>query len=667
MGRVTTVKKIHKICIANRGEIAIRIARAAKLADIKTLALYSEDESDAAHIMHADEAASLGGGALSETYLNQKKIIALAIDHGCQALHPGYGFLAENADFAEACEKAGLIFIGPAPKIIRLMGNKLQAREFVQNIGAPVTPGMEGSPEDLLAKADELDYPVLIKAAAGGGGKGMQLAENKDEFIPALEQSSREALSYFGDGTVYVEKFFSNPRHIEVQILGDQQGNVIHLFERDCSIQRRYQKIIEEAPAPGLPESVRSALHDSALEIARAASYFSAGTIEFLLDRDGKHYFLEMNTRIQVEHPVTEMITGVDIVLQQIRVAEGHELGIDQKDLKIKGHAVECRVYAENIDNNFLPSPGTINFYREPLSENFRIDSSIEQAMEVKSQYDPMISKVITHGKDRKAALEKMQDALADYKIYGIKTNIAFLSTVLDLPDFRAVNYSTKYIENNLSDIISKLKAARKKEESPLMILAALIYSLQNTYNSMSIWNEIGWWRANSQMCFLWEGKEILIENLKLSQSAICFTLNDKALSINAFSLDLNEIELISENEKYNYCIFETEPGQVLISSGLSVFEASRPDILGDKVWESEEEGSENLIKSQMPGKIIKLSVNDGDWVKKGDELLIMEAMKMESSLRATHDARVKKVHVETDQQVQASELLIELEVEDEK
>ena len=415
-------RKINKVLIANRGEIAVRIIRTLRRLHIESVAVFADNDAEALHRRLADEAYPLGNGSLKDTYLNIQKIIDAALDAGVDAIHPGYGFLSENPDFAEACAANNLIFIGPDADTMRLMGNKIAARQVAIDNGIPVTFGLTGSLEDIMVKADTLPYPVLIKAAAGGGGKGMHIVRKKDDLKDELERASREAEKYFGDGTVFVEQYIENPRHIEVQILADHHGNIIHLYERECTIQRRYQKIIEESPSPTLTEEKRQQLLATAVKLCKGIGYKNAGTVEFIVDQDLNFYFLEVNTRIQVEHPVTEMRTGIDIVEEQIRIARGKEMGWTQDMIQAQGHAVEMRVYAEDPENGFLPTPGKVTAYHEPQVRGARVDSSIDGPCTISEAYDPMIAKLICHGKTRQAAIETAQHALKEFIIQGLTT-----------------------------------------------------------------------------------------------------------------------------------------------------------------------------------------------------------------------------------------------------
>ena len=419
------MKLFKKILVANRGEIAIRVMRTAKEMGIRTVAIYSEVDADSLHVKVADESYCIGKESLAETYLNIKKIINIALKADCEAIHPGYGFLAENPEFVKACDSSGIIFIGPSGKVIALMGNKIEARSFIRSINIPLVDGAVGKDTESLIKAGKkISFPLLLKAAAGGGGKGMRIVRDEKQLREGLESTAREAEKYFGDGTVYIEKYLDEPRHIEFQVLGDNFGNAIHVFERECSIQRRYQKIIEESPSVTLSPEIREKMGETAVKICKKTGYNNAGTIEFLVDKNLNFFFLEMNTRIQVEHPVTELTTGLDLVKEQIFISAGNPLRYKQKDIVQKGHAIEARIYAEDPSNSFLPSPGKMTFYKEPAGKNIRVDTAVKEAAEIKSLYDPMISKLIVYGNNRNEAIGKLELALSEYVIHGIQTNI---------------------------------------------------------------------------------------------------------------------------------------------------------------------------------------------------------------------------------------------------
>lgn len=441
---------MKKILVANRGEIALRVMKSAHKMGIKTVAVYSEADRNAPHVKFADEAVCLGPAPSSQSYLLGDKIIACAKELAVDGIHPGYGFLSENAEFVEKVTAAGITFIGPSPESVRVMGSKLAAKDAVKAFGIPMVPGTDTALTDVgEAKkiAEDIGFPILIKASAGGGGKGMRIVEKMEDFEEQLERAVSEAVSSFGDGAVFIEKFVTNPRHIEIQILADRYGNTLHLFERECSIQRRHQKVVEEAPSGILTEEIRKAMGESAVAVAKSVDYEGAGTVEFLVDDDLNYYFLEMNTRLQVEHPVTEMITGLDLVEQQIRIARGEKLQFKQEDLKIKGHAMELRVYAEDPYDNFMPSTGNLEIYQIPIGEGIRVDDGYEEGMDIPVYYDPMIAKLITYGEDRIAAIQLMKKAINDYKIKGLQTTLPFGTFVMDHEAFLSAKFDTNFVK----------------------------------------------------------------------------------------------------------------------------------------------------------------------------------------------------------------------------
>lgn len=448
---------IEKVLVANRGEIAVRIIRACREMGIETVAVYSTADEEALHVELADEAVCIGSPLPKNSYLNIENIISAAVLTGCDALHPGFGFLSENAKFADICTNCGIKFIGPNAEMIAMMGDKSKAREMMIAAGVPVVPGSEGKIEhieDAKSLAEEMGYPVILKASAGGGGRGMRIVRKASELKEAFEAASSEALSAFGDGSMYLEKYIENPRHIEFQILGDCFGNVIHLGERDCSLQRRHQKVMEEAPSPFLSQALREEMGKVAIKAAKAVGYQNAGTIEFIVDREGRYYFIEMNTRIQVEHPITEMVTGVDLIKEQIQIASGKPLSLTQKQVKIKGHAIECRINAENPERDFRPSAGTINALYLPGGRGVRVDSALYEGYRVPPQYDSMLAKVITYGETREEAIAVMKRALGEVSIEGIETNIYFEYQLLNHPDFVEGKFDTGFIETNLESIL---------------------------------------------------------------------------------------------------------------------------------------------------------------------------------------------------------------------
>ncbi|MFA1820790.1 acetyl/propionyl/methylcrotonyl-CoA carboxylase subunit alpha [Virgibacillus oceani] len=442
---------IQKILIANRGEIAARIIRTCQNLGIKTVAVYSEADQQAPYVKIADESQLIGPPRVNESYLNVDKIISIAKDAGADAIHPGYGFLSENGEFVQRCQNEGLIFIGPSSEVMRQMGSKIAARKTMKEAGVPVVPGTDGgvdSLEEAIETAHKIGYPIMLKASAGGGGIGMQVVKSDDELTKAFESNSKRALTFFGDGSMFLEKKLENARHIEIQLLADEHGNAIHLFERECSVQRRNQKVIEEAPSSFISQETRKAMGEAAVSAARALHYTNAGTIEFLVDENENYYFLEMNTRIQVEHPVTEEITGVDIVEQQLKIAQGKPLKIEQKDIKINGHSIEARIYAED-PVTFFPSPGYLSKFEEPKGDFIRNELSVTEDVDVTPFYDPMIGKLIVKGDTRQEAISLLKDALLQYKIEGIKTNIPMLLKVVDHEEFKIGNTTTDFVQKH--------------------------------------------------------------------------------------------------------------------------------------------------------------------------------------------------------------------------
>ncbi|WP_296701175.1 acetyl-CoA carboxylase biotin carboxylase subunit [Algoriphagus sp.] len=477
--------KIKKLLVANRGEISLRIMKTAKEMGIKTVAVFSEADRLSPHVKFADEAVCLGPPASAQSYLLGEKIIEVCKELNVDAIHPGYGFLSENADFAKKVSDSGLIFVGPSPQSIEVMGSKLAAKQAVGKYDIPLVPGTEEAISDIPeAKkiAEKIGYPILIKASAGGGGKGMRIVENETEFEEQMDRAISEAISSFGDGAVFIEKFITSPRHIEIQILGDQQGNVVYLFERECSIQRRHQKVIEEAPSAVVTPKMRKAMGEAAVGVAKACDYFGAGTVEFIVDDKLNFYFLEMNTRLQVEHPVTEMITGKDLVKEQILIAEGNPLSFSQEDLKINGHSVEVRVYAEDPKNNFLPDIGTLLTYKRPQGPGIRVDDGFDEGMKIPIYYDPMIAKLITHAETRQGAIDRMISAIEDYKITGIQTTLSFCKFALQHKAFSSGNFDTKFVEKYFQPEVLEVEFS-KDEKDLLAALAVEFYENSSSGN----------------------------------------------------------------------------------------------------------------------------------------------------------------------------------------
>jgi 3-methylcrotonyl-CoA carboxylase alpha subunit len=657
---------IHKILVANRGEIARRIIHTSSSMSISTVAIFTPEEKDALHTKDADEAISLGKGNLTDTYLNIPLLISVAKETNCDAIHPGYGFLSENAEFVEACKKENLIFIGPDSSSIQLMGNKLEARKFVQELGIPLIASIKGaSLEEVLLSIDQLTFPIMIKAAAGGGGKGMKIVHHRKDLPEAYESASREAKSYFGDPTVYLEHYIQNPRHVEVQVLGDQHGNLIHLFERECSIQRRHQKIIEESPSSSLPDSIREKLHQAALYIAGAMNYTSAGTIEFLLDEHLNFFFLEMNTRIQVEHPTTEAILDIDMVKEQINIAQGKVLSLKQEELVPNGHAIECRIYAEDPFQEYMPSSGQMTEFYLPENKNIRVDSAYNQACAVSPSFDPMIAKVIAHGSSRDEARVKLIRYLNETAIHGIKTNVEFLTEILQSEAYIKNKVSTSFCEKYASQILHKL--SEKKDNFPLekLIGAILAYHFQTQNRTTgNIWQKLGPWRSLKKLLFSMEHKDFEITYERYSTAQLSFYLGHQKHTLDVLLSSDPLLTFRLNHEKY-HCLVSTDGYRDynITIDGLT-FVLVRTNLPDRNLFSKRNQpshGKTNRVLSPLNGKVIKLNVKPGDKVYKGETLLIIESMKMENKIIAPLEASVEEITVSAGDQVFGQELLIKL------
>ena len=668
-------KKIHKILVANRGEIAVRIISTLKKLSISSVAVYADNDVDSMHCRLADEARPLGGGSLKDTYLNIQKIIDVALDAGVDAIHPGYGFLSEDADFAEACRANNLIFIGPDAESMRLMGDKIRARQFAIENDIPVVWGLVGSVEEIEAQAAALPYPVLIKASAGGGGKGMHIVDDASQLHLSLEQASREAERYFGNGQIFIEQYIRNPRHIEVQILADHHGNVIHLYERECSVQRRYQKIIEESPSPSLSEERRHAICQTAVDICKKMNYNNAGTVEFIVDENQNFYFLEMNTRIQVEHPVTEQRTGIDIVEEQIRIARGKVMGYTQDSIVANGHAIECRIYAEDPENDFMPAPAQLTLYHEPKMRGVRIDSSINGPTVISDSYDPMISKLICHGKTRESAIEITRNALKEYIVQTYKTNIPYLQSIIANEDFINNKIDTSYCEKHQQQLIESMHVMRNEIKKEDVVALFLFYDFNKSYlenkDINNVWERIGYWRYNMNITVSVEqsavsGQSSAVFNVnieKINPKSLKCNINgqDYEVLLTQNGGDINKVMIngmtesifVSETSDNNYCVH---------FRGLD-FICRRNDELNDSRDYScnDVKNSDMTYYSPMPGKVIKVNVKEGNEVKEGDVLCVVEAMKMENNIKAMTSAKVAKVFVKEGDKVDVKNILIEL------
>lgn len=655
----------EKILIANRGEIACRVMRTAKKLGIATVAVYSDADAQAQHVKLADEAVYIGESPAAQSYLQIERIIEAAKSTGAQAIHPGYGFLSENDQFAFACQDNNIVFIGPPVDAILAMGLKATSKALMEKAGVPLTPGYHGTNQDaafLKQQADDIGYPVLIKASAGGGGKGMRLVERSEDFLSALASCKSEARSSFGNEDVLIERYVVQPRHIEVQVFGDTHGNYVHLFERDCSVQRRHQKVLEEAPAPKMPEDKLEAMRQAAIDAARAVNYVGAGTVEFIVEQDGTAYFMEMNTRLQVEHPVTEMITGQDLVEWQLRVAFGEPLPKQQHELQIHGHALEARVYAEEPEKGFIPAIGQISYLHYPAqNEAVRVDSGIVEGDEISTYYDPMIAKLIVWGKNREAALTQMHHALGQFHVDGLGNNIAFLDRLVLCDSFKNANLDTGLIQREEEFL---LKPATELN-STLVVSAAFIELLsrlaQNPSASNPVWQTNAFWRLNLQ-----SGQTIKLQcndrtlNIQFAAQEHGFVAQyeGQTFELEGQLLDAHTLQFKLAGKQQKLAFSQTEHGITLFQNGQSYkFTYLKPVFNQD-----DEQGAENNLTAPMPGVITQVLVAANDKVKKDDVLMTLEAMKIEYSIRAPHDGIVASSYFQAGDQVKAGDELVEFQ-----
>ena len=662
-----------KILIANRGEIAVRVAKTARRLGVATVAVYSDADRNAPHVRACDEAVHIGPAAAADSYLRAEKIIDACKKTGAEAVHPGYGFLSENAAFADALEKAGLVFIGPTAKTIRAMGSKAAAKDLMEAAKVPTTPGYQGEDQSVATfkkQAKRIGYPVLLKATAGGGGKGMRMVEKEADLEDALKSAQREAKSAFGDDRFLIEKYVTRARHVEVQIFGDGKGGVVHMFERDCSVQRRHQKVIEEAPAPNLPAKTRAALLKAGVDAGKAVDYRGAGTVEFLYDADNDAvYFMEMNTRLQVEHPVSEMITGLDFVEWQLRIAAGKGLPLTQEEIKEHGHAFEARLYAENPKQNFAPSIGTLTTLRLP-TQTARIDSGVEEGQAITPFYDPMIAKVITHGASREEALGAMRAALSETRVAGLETNAAFLHALSAEKDFIKGDVSTKFIYEHEKSLFAAAPAG------PKQWAAAALWKRGAATNMNDPWDALTGFRLNRPrhevMWIVHDGHAAL---LRLSKSGDGFnaTLEPDASAAArregrepvaptkfSFSGAINsgDARIIMDGDNFNaYAAPHLDRLRIWI--GAEHWDIALPDPLAGI---SAHHSSEGSLTAPMPGVITLLSAKPGETIEAGKPLLVMEAMKMEHAIKAPYDGVVKAYKFKAGDQVKDGDLLVEFE-----
>ncbi|TDY99101.1 UNVERIFIED_ORG: 3-methylcrotonoyl-CoA carboxylase alpha subunit [Herbaspirillum seropedicae] len=656
-----------KILIANRGEIACRVAATARRLGIATVAVYSDADAQAKHVAACDESVHLGPAPAKESYLCADKIIAAALATGAQAIHPGYGFLSENAGFARACADAGLVFIGPPASAIDAMGSKSAAKALMEKAAVPLVPGYHGERQEsdfLHAEADRIGYPVLLKASAGGGGKGMRVVERSEDFEAALASCKREAISSFGDDRVLVEKYLTRPRHIEIQVFADGHGNCVYLFERDCSVQRRHQKVLEEAPAPGMSCGRRAAMGEAAVAAARAVGYVGAGTVEFIANQDGSFYFMEMNTRLQVEHPVTEMITGLDLVEWQLRVASGEPLPLKQEQLHIQGHAIEARIYAENPEKGFLPSIGTLTRMRSAPAVEFtlaapgatqpaavRIDAGVREGDAISPFYDPMIAKLIVWGADRDAALRNMARALAQYQVVGLATNIGFLQRLIAGQAFATADLDTGLIERHRDTLFPAPVAPTT--DTLALATAALLQQEQRNQDSRDPWAQTSGWRLNTrlQRSLIFEddsgNSEVRIDYAGDGrQWQLQIGGNTHTLALHAANTDSVRIALDGRTLQADVA---WEGEELHLFDGRSQHSLRLLDPMAH-AGHAEAEGGR--LTAPMPGKIVALLVDQGASVTQGTPLLIMEAMKMEHTIAAPSAGTVEALRYAVGDQV---------------
>ncbi|MBD9583905.1 acetyl/propionyl/methylcrotonyl-CoA carboxylase subunit alpha [Delftia sp. NA_296.1] len=665
-----------KILIANRGEIACRVAASARRMGVRTVAVYSDADARAKHVQACDEAVHIGGSAPKDSYLRWERILEAAKATGAQAIHPGYGFLSENEEFAQACADAGLVFIGPPPSAIRAMGLKAASKQLMEKAGVPLVPGYHGADQDpqlLQREADRIGYPVLIKASAGGGGKGMRLVERSEDFAAALASCQREAINSFGDDAVLVEKYVLRPRHIEIQVFGDTQGNCVYLFERDCSVQRRHQKVLEESPAPGMTPALRQKMGEAAVAAAQAVNYVGAGTVEFIVEQPGgydqpeamKFYFMEMNTRLQVEHPVTEAITGEDLVDWQLRVASGLPLPKRQDELRITGHAIEARICAENPDNGFLPATGTLHVYRKPDCASFhvgdvRVDDGVREGDAISPFYDSMIAKLIVHGDTREQALARLDAALAETRIVGLATNVQFLRLVIASDAFATAKLDTALIEREKQHLFHQ---QRLPQAQAVAAAVAQVLQAERAQETADPFSRRDGWRSHGVAERRWDFRQ--------GEAAVPARL--RYLHDGALQLAVGEGESLAEGllswQQAGDGAFDVQfAGQRLraqvhvLGEQCHVFAPQGAAVLGlaDPLAHAGEVQSEGgRLTAPMPGKVVSFAVKAGDKVSKGQPLAVMEAMKMEHTIAAPGDGVVAELlYAPGDQVTEGSELL---------
>ena len=659
---MSEIKTFKSLLVANRGEIASRIIKTANDIGLKTIAVYTDADAMSPHVSIANEAINIGAGPIGDSYLSIKKIIDVAKKAGADAIHPGYGFLSENHNFSEACKSSGIVFVGPSPKSIELMGNKAQAKRIMKNAGVPCVPGEEvenKNDRELMISAETIGFPLMIKAAAGGGGRGMRLVNNITELQKNCEIARSEAENAFGSSEIIFEKAIIDPRHVEIQIMADNFGNVISLGERDCSVQRRHQKIIEESPSPAVDDDLRKNMGEVACAAAKEINYSGAGTVEFLLDENKNFYFLEMNTRLQVEHPVTELVTDLDLVEMQLKVADGQALGVTQEDIELHGHAMEVRLYAEDPSNNFMPSTGKIEVWSPDSSSDTRYDNGIVEGQTISPFYDPMIAKVISKGKDREEAITKLRQSLLKTALFGIKNNRDFLISILSSAAFKSSEVNTSFLENNKFDA----SAVSLKEVEKAIIGAVIFIDLEAQENrmvSLGLEPELKGWSNIKNLKYpitLKVAEEVISIELAFKGLTSFDVLNNGTVYKVAYK---NDIIMIDGNE---YPVFFSEVKNNTLFINISEFSFKAERVTSSLIsHEIEDQGN---VLAPMHGVIKEIFVSNGDKVEKGQIIFILEAMKMQHEVSATGTGLVSEVNVNEGDQVEAEQQLLNIEMEE--
>jgi len=652
------------ILIANRGEIACRIIRTAKSMGLKTIAVYSDADASAPHVKLADQAVHIGASPVAESYLVTDKILAAAKESGAGAVHPGYGFLSENADFAKACHKAGLVFIGPAPDAITLMGDKAKAKRCMIKAGVPCIAGYQGtdqSEQRLITEAESIGFPVMVKAAAGGGGRGMRLVTNKKALPDAIKDARSEAKNAFGSDVLILERAIEQPRHVEIQVFADKYGQTIHLGERDCSVQRRHQKVLEEAPCPVMSKPLRNAMGAAAVKAAQDIGYVGAGTVEFMLDSSGEFFFLEMNTRLQVEHPVTEMVTGLDLVALQIRIARGEKLDLSQEDVTLTGHAIEARLYAEDPANDFLPATGPINLFNPATGDDIRIDSGIETGGQVSPFYDPMIAKVIAYGRSREEARSKLVQVLKETALFGLTTNQAFLINALEHPTFTKGEATTAFIGQAFKAEDLQAPALTPEDAAISAVVQFLSARTHAAAQSLYIPADLMNWSSAAKISTPYKYGDMDVWVTPLRGDDYAVDIGDSHLKLTVLNRSETTLE-IEMNGQRRKVLYQTPAPHLLdISFGGVVHNLTNANLTYASAAEAAGAGA---VTAPMHGSLLEVFVKSGDTVTQGTRLAILEAMKMQHEILAEIDGTVTAVHAAAGTQIAADTLMIEIEEE---